>query len=84
METESMKRWIMHLVMWGWLLTPTFGQTLPYRTFTTDDNLVNREVTGAIQRRDGFIWITGRVDDVLNVSGHRIGTVSRELSLLFL
>lgn len=39
---------------------------------------------GCRRDEDGFIWITGRVDDVLNVSGHRIGTVSRELSLLFL
>ncbi|EPY22660.1 acetyl-CoA synthetase [Strigomonas culicis] len=29
---------------------------------------------GAQRDADGYIWITGRVDDVLNVSGHRIGT----------
>mmetsp|Transcript_25367 Transcript_25367/g.43030 ORF Transcript_25367/g.43030 Transcript_25367/m.43030 type:complete len:289 (-) Transcript_25367:76-942(-) len=35
-------------------------------------------------RRDehGFIWITGRVDDVLNVSGHRIGTAEVESALV--
>ena len=29
---------------------------------------------GAKRDSDGFYWITGRVDDVINVSGHRIGT----------
>ena len=29
-------------------------------------------------RRDGYYWITGRVDDVLNVSGHRMGTAEVE------
>jgi len=31
---------------------------------------------------DGYIWITGRVDDVLNVSGHRIGTAEVESALV--
>lgn len=31
---------------------------------------------------DGFYWITGRVDDVLNVSGHRIGTAEVESALV--
>ena len=36
-----------------------------------------------IQRDDdGYIWITGRVDDVLNVSGHRIGTAEVESALV--
>ncbi|XNM45938.1 hypothetical protein ACLK15_23780 [Escherichia coli] len=29
---------------------------------------------GARRDEDGYYWITGRVDDVLNVSGHRLGT----------
>ena len=33
---------------------------------------------GARRDRDGYYWITGRVDDVLNVSGHRIGTAEVE------
>ena len=33
---------------------------------------------GAKRDRDGYYWITGRVDDVLNVSGHRIGTAEVE------
>lgn len=33
---------------------------------------------GAVRDEDGFYWITGRVDDVLNVSGHRLGTAEIE------
>ncbi len=36
---------------------------------------------GARRDKDGFIWITGRVDDVLNVSGHRVGTAEVENAL---
>jgi len=37
---------------------------------------------GARRDEDGFIWITGRVDDVLNTSGHRIGTAEVESALV--
>ncbi len=33
---------------------------------------------GAIRDKDGYFWITGRVDDVVNISGHRIGTAELE------
>jgi acetyl-CoA synthetase len=36
---------------------------------------------GARRDADGFYWITGRVDDVMNVSGHRIGTAEVESAL---
>ena len=36
---------------------------------------------GAKRDKDGYYWITGRVDDVLNVSGHRIGTAEVEGSI---
>nr|QKY14945.1 acetyl-coenzyme a synthetase (ACSA) [Polytomella parva] len=36
---------------------------------------------GARRDTDGYIWITGRVDDVINVSGHRIGTAEVESAL---
>jgi acetyl-CoA synthetase len=36
---------------------------------------------GAIYDEDGYIWITGRVDDVINVSGHRMGTAEIEASI---
>lgn len=37
---------------------------------------------GARRDKDGYYWITGRVDDVLNVSGHRIGTAEVESALV--
>ena len=37
---------------------------------------------GARRDADGFYWITGRVDDVINVSGHRIGTAEVESALV--
>ena len=37
---------------------------------------------GARRDADGYYWITGRVDDVLNVSGHRMGTAEVESSLV--
>ncbi len=36
---------------------------------------------GAFRDEDGYYWITGRVDDVLNISGHRIGTAEVEGSI---
>ncbi len=37
---------------------------------------------GAIRDEDGYFWITGRVDDVINVSGHRMGTAEVESALV--
>ena len=37
---------------------------------------------GARRDADGYYWITGRVDDVLNVSGHRLGTAEIESALV--
>jgi len=39
---------------------------------------------GCRRDEDGYLWITGRVDDVLNVSGHRIGTAEFEAALISL
>jgi len=49
--------------------------------FTTHENMY---FTGDGARRDadGYFWITGRVDDVLNVSGHRLGTAELESALV--
>ena len=51
----------------------TYFSTYPGRYFTGD---------GARRDEDGYWWITGRVDDVLNVSGHRIGTAEVESALV--
>lgn len=47
----------------------TYFTTCPGRYFSGD---------GARREADGYFWITGRVDDVVNVSGHRIGTAEIE------
>jgi acetyl-CoA synthetase len=50
----------------------TYFRTYPGSYFTGD---------GARRDEDGYYWITGRVDDVINVSGHRIGTAEVESAL---
>ena len=37
---------------------------------------------GCRRDEDGYYWITGRVDDVINVSGHRLGTAEVESALV--
>lgn len=51
----------------------TYFSTYPGYYFTGD---------GARRDKDGYYWITGRVDDVLNVSGHRMGTAEVESALV--
>ena len=51
----------------------TYLSQYPGKYFTGD---------GAYRDHDGYYWLTGRVDDVLNVSGHRIGTAEVEGALV--
>jgi len=51
----------------------TYFSTYKGRYFTGD---------GCRRDEDGFYWITGRVDDVINVSGHRLGTAEVESALV--
>ena len=51
----------------------TYFTTYPGKYFTGD---------GARRDDDGYWWITGRVDDVINVSGHRMGTAEVESALV--
>ena len=51
----------------------TYFKTYPGKYFTGD---------GARRDEDGYYWITGRVDDVINVSGHRLGTAEVESALV--
>ncbi|WP_407696349.1 acetate--CoA ligase [Sphingomicrobium arenosum] len=51
----------------------TYFSTYPGRYFTGD---------GCRRDADGYHWITGRVDDVINVSGHRMGTAEVESALV--
>ena len=50
----------------------TYFKTYPGMYFTGD---------GAKRDADGYYWITGRVDDVINVSGHRLGTAEVEAAI---
>ena len=51
----------------------TYFKTYPGKYFTGD---------GCRRDEDGYYWITGRVDDVINVSGHRLGTAEVESALV--
>jgi acetyl-CoA synthetase len=51
----------------------TYFAQFPGRYFTGD---------GCRRDEDGYYWITGRVDDVLNISGHRMGTAEVESALV--
>ncbi len=51
----------------------TYFKTYPGKYFTGD---------GCRRDEDGYYWITGRVDDVINVSGHRMGTAEVESALV--
>jgi acetyl-CoA synthetase len=51
----------------------TYFSAFPGKYFTGD---------GARRDEDGYYWITGRVDDVINVAGHRIGTAEVESALV--
>ena len=64
---------------WPAILRTTYGDHERCRTnyFATYENLYFTG-DGALKDEDGFYRITGRVDDVLNVSGHRIGTAEVE------
>jgi acetyl-CoA synthetase len=37
---------------------------------------------GCVRDKDGYYWITGRIDDVINVSGHRLGSAELEHALV--
>ena len=54
-------------------LVDTYYAAYPGYYFTGD---------GARRDKDGYYWITGRVDDVLNISGHRLGTAEIESALV--
>jgi acetyl-CoA synthetase len=51
----------------------TYFTVFPGTYFTGD---------GAKKDKDGYFWLMGRIDDVINVSGHRIGTAEVESALV--
>ena len=68
---------------WPGLASTIYGDHERYvKTYLTESK--GRYVTGdgARRDRDGYMWITGRVDDVINVSGHRIGSAEVESAMV--
>ncbi len=68
---------------WPSMLRGIYGDEERYRT-TYWSKWENTYFAGDAARRDedGYYWISGRVDDVLNVAGHRIGTMEVESALV--
>ncbi|HNO66973.1 MAG TPA: AMP-binding protein, partial [Pseudomonadota bacterium] len=72
---------------WPGQLRTVYGDPERYRkTYFGDLKVDGRPVyftgDGARFDEDGYLWVMGRVDDVLNVSGHRIGTAEVESALV--
>src|ERR1700676_4305010 len=61
--------------IWGGMrrYRDTYWSEVPGTYFTGD---------GCRRDKDGYFWIVGRIDDVLNVAGHRIGTAEVESALV--
>jgi len=57
-------------------------KTRYHKTYWSDYPGIYTAGDGARRDRDGNFWIVGRIDDVLNVSGHRLGTAEVESSLV--
>ncbi|GBE52342.1 acetyl-coenzyme A synthetase [bacterium BMS3Bbin14] len=75
-----------HLVIrrpWPGMLRGVFGDPERFKKayFSRFENIYDPE-DGARKDEDGFFWIMGRLDDVINVSGHRLGTAEIESALV--
>jgi acetyl-CoA synthetase len=70
---------------WPGMLRTVFGDDQRYRDTYFKDFAKQKfyfSGDGARKDKDGYIWIMGRVDDVVNVSGHRLGTAEVESALV--
>jgi acetyl-CoA synthetase len=68
---------------WPSMLRTVWGDDQRFReTYWSKWDNVYFPGDGAKQDDDGYLWILGRVDDVLNVAGHRIGTMEVESALV--
>jgi len=68
---------------WPSMLRGIWGDEQRYReTYWSKWDGIYFPGDGARQDEDGYFWIVGRVDDVLNVAGHRIGTMEVESALV--
>lgn len=75
-----------HLVIrkpWPGMLRGVFGDPERFKKtyFSRYDNIYDPE-DGARQDDEGYFWVMGRLDDVINVSGHRLGTAEIESALV--
>jgi len=68
---------------WPSMLRTIYGDDERYReTYFSKWDGIYFPGDGAKREEDGFFWVLGRVDDVLNVAGHRIGTMEVESALV--
>jgi acetyl-CoA synthetase len=80
-ETDSGCLAITH--PWPSMLRTIYGDEQRYRdTYWSKWDGIYFPGDGAKRGSDGYIWVLGRVDDVLNVAGHRIGTMEVESALV--
>jgi acetyl-CoA synthetase len=68
---------------WPSMLRSIYGDAARYRkTYWSEIPGVYFAGDGARRDKDGYFWIVGRIDDVLNVAGHRLGTSEVESALV--
>ncbi len=68
---------------WPSMLRSIYGDAARYRkTYWSDVKGCYFAGDGAHRDKDGYFWIMGRIDDVLNVAGHRLGTSELESALV--
>jgi acetyl-CoA synthetase len=68
---------------WPWMLRTIFGDKARYKqTYWSEIKHCYFAGDGARRDKDGYFWIVGRIDDVLNVAGHRLGTSEVESALV--
>jgi acetyl-CoA synthetase len=68
---------------WPWMLRTIFGDKTRYKkTYWSEIKHCYFAGDGARRDKDGYFWIVGRIDDVLNVAGHRLGTSEVESALV--
>jgi acetyl-CoA synthetase len=69
---------------WPSMLRTIWGNPERFRRGYYPDNLLGYYLAGDSAHKDeeGYFWIMGRIDDVLNVSGHRLGTMEIESALV--
>src|SRR5258705_12191030 len=71
--------------LWLWMIRTIWGDRERYKKIYYPEDFKGKYYLagdGASRDLDGYFWIMGRIDDVLNVSGHRLGTREIESALV--